>query len=369
MAEIGERARRTRRSSRARCRRAPAPVRHAAPAAGSGRSGRRDARPRARGYSPRSTPSPRKRRRSCRRPRPVARPRAAAADLGAGRDLADRGQRQRRRPGGRDRIAAEQRRPRRAAGPRRGRARKLATQSSPSDAGSAVVKQIMQRPRAHRRQIGQIDPQQLLGDEVRRIVGQEMDAGDDRVGSHDQPMAGRGTRRAPRRRARPSAARPGQAARNSAGCARTRRARVGGRAGVCRPTSRPARRLRARRSSTPLASPGSLPVKKAWAIAMYSLIDTRGGTSARCDQFPGAGAQDRAQHRVRAAPAASPRPAAAEMSASSRSRSAATPRTISAKKRRVGLARLLAVDLLAEPVAGEFAARPPRRRAPAFSSS
>ncbi len=43
-----------------------------------------------------------------RNPEVVAGARAAAADLGAGRDLADRGQRQRRRTGCRDRIAAEQ---------------------------------------------------------------------------------------------------------------------------------------------------------------------------------------------------------------------------------------------------------------------
>ncbi len=48
----------------------------------------------------------------------------------------------------------------------------------------------MERPRAHRRQIRQIDPQQLFGDEIRRVVGQEMHAGDDRVGGHDQAMPG-----------------------------------------------------------------------------------------------------------------------------------------------------------------------------------
>ncbi len=50
--------------------------------------------------------------------------------------------------------------------------------------------QIMERARAHRRQIRQIDPQQLLGDQIGRVVAQIMHALDDRVGGHHQPLPG-----------------------------------------------------------------------------------------------------------------------------------------------------------------------------------
>ena len=48
----------------------------------------------------------------------------------------------------------------------------------------------MERPRAHRRQIRQIDPQQLSGDEVGRVVGQIMHPRDHRVRGHHQPLPG-----------------------------------------------------------------------------------------------------------------------------------------------------------------------------------
>ena len=120
-------------------------------------------------------------------PDPVAGPRPAAADLGAVGDLADRGQRQRRRARRRDRIAAEQVDPEDA----------LVLGEAGGEALDPVVaeglrqrrgQQVMQRPRAHRREVGQVDPQQLAGDEVGRVVGQVMHALDHRVDGHHQPM-------------------------------------------------------------------------------------------------------------------------------------------------------------------------------------
>jgi hypothetical protein len=45
----------------------------------------------------------------------------------------------------------------------------------------------VQRPRAHRREIGQIDAQQFACDEICRIVGQIVNTLDDRVGGNHQP--------------------------------------------------------------------------------------------------------------------------------------------------------------------------------------
>ncbi len=50
--------------------------------------------------------------------------------------------------------------------------------------------QIMQRTRAHCREIGEVHSQQLFGDQVRRVLGEEMHAGDHRIGGHHQPIPG-----------------------------------------------------------------------------------------------------------------------------------------------------------------------------------
>ncbi len=51
--------------------------------------------------------------------------------------------------------------------------------------------EVMERARAHRGEIGQVDAQQLAGDQVGRILGQIMHALDDRIDGDDEPMPGR----------------------------------------------------------------------------------------------------------------------------------------------------------------------------------
>ncbi len=122
-------------------------------------------------------------------PDPVAGPRTAAADLRAGSDVAERGQRQRRRPRRRDRIAAEQIDPEAA----------LILGEPGREALDPIVaerrrqrrrQQVMQRPRAFRGEVRQIDPQQLFRDQLGRIVRQVMHALDHRIDGHDETAPG-----------------------------------------------------------------------------------------------------------------------------------------------------------------------------------
>src|SRR5262249_36537677 len=136
--------------------------------------------------------------------------------------------------------------------------------------------QIMQRPRTHRRKVRQIDPQQFACDEIGRIIRQIVYALDDRVsGNHQTPPAVaieerrvvEQTETAGPRERRIEPADPLEFVKSF-------RHHDGYSSSV--------RSVRANRSRTPLARPGSLPVKNAWAMAVYSLIVTRGGTSVRC---------------------------------------------------------------------------------------
>src|SRR5271170_2114590 len=264
---------------------------------------------------------------SARDPDHVAGAGAAAADLHSVRDFTDRGQRQYHRPRRRDRIAAQQRYPEMPLvlfEP----ARELRGPLDPEFRRQCGGNQVIKRPSAHRREVRQVDSQQLFGDQIGRIFGQKMYAGDDRVRGHDQPAPGPAVdqggvveqpepaRAGKRREIAPDALKLAQ---RLAGGARCHRCYISA-----------ARKERPSRSSTPLARPGSLPIKKAWAIAMYSLIETRAGTSARCtnSQAPARRiARNTASSRANGHSSTS----AAEISASSRSWSAATPRTMAAK--------------------------------------
>ena len=192
-----------------------------------------------------------------RNPYEIARLGAAAPNFLTRRDLADRGQRQDGRAAGADRIAAQQ-----------------------VDAVAALIfaetlgkagepfrpelgregrrKDVMKRPRPHRREIRQVDAQQLARDQVRRVLRQIMHSGDDRVRGYDETLPRARNRRG--RRRRPARARPAlRAARKNAGSARILRARLQPSAA----TSRQRRKVRPSLSRTPFASPGSLPEKKA----------------------------------------------------------------------------------------------------------
>ena len=123
-------------------------------------------------------------------PDPVARAGAAAADLGARDDLADRGQGEHRRPRCRNRIAAQEIDA--EAGLVFGEARGKARHPIVAERRRQCRRQeVMQRPRAHRGEVGQVDPQQLLCDEVGRIVRQIVHALDDRIDGDDEAMPGR----------------------------------------------------------------------------------------------------------------------------------------------------------------------------------
>ena len=134
----------------------------------------------------------------------------------------------------------------------------------------------MTRRRAHRGEIRQVAPQQLLGDRIGRIIGEEMHTLDQLIHGHDKTISRRAIEQ--RRvvgeveRAKPRERR--EKSPNAPELAEPRR--------LHRRYSSSARSALARRLSTPFASPGSLPSKKAWAIAIYSASVTRGGMSGRC---------------------------------------------------------------------------------------
>jgi hypothetical protein len=48
----------------------------------------------------------------------------------------------------------------------------------------------VERPRRHRREIGQVDPQQFAGDWIGRVLGQIVHAFDDCISGNDKPVPG-----------------------------------------------------------------------------------------------------------------------------------------------------------------------------------
>ena len=118
-------------------------------------------------------------------PYEIARLGAAAPDFLTCRDLADRGQRQDGRAAGADRIAAQQVDAVAALifGKTFGKA---GEPFRPELGREGRRKDVMKRPRPHRREIRQIDAQQLARDQVRRVVRQVMHSGDDRVRRYNE---------------------------------------------------------------------------------------------------------------------------------------------------------------------------------------
>ena len=70
-------------------------------------------------------------------------------------------------------------------------ARTGASQASSIVGRAGQRREVAQRLGPHGGEVGEIDPQQLAGDQLRRVVGQEMDVGDDGVLGDDQLLAGR----------------------------------------------------------------------------------------------------------------------------------------------------------------------------------
>ena len=175
----------------------------------------------------------------------VAGLRAAPANLGAASNLAERGQRQHRRPRCRDRIATEQidAEPRLVLGEPRGKARHPIVAEVRRQ---RCREQIMERPRAHRGEIGEVESQQLAGDQVGRILGQIMNALDDRIDGDDEPMSGPAiNQRRVVREAKP--ARPGKRGKKPPDTAKLAETRLAH--DRCRRFVRPSRRAPAERSS------------------------------------------------------------------------------------------------------------------------
>ena len=89
-------------------------------------------------------------------------------------------------------------------------------------------------------------------------------------------------------------------------------------------------------------------------MAMYSLIETRAGTSARCTSSH-APARRIARNTASSRPSGHSSTNAAEMSSVEPLLVGGDAANDVGEERRVGLGQLVAVDLLVEPIAGEFA--------------
>jgi hypothetical protein len=123
-------------------------------------------------------------------PHPIAGPRTGAAQRAAWGDMAEDGEREAERPRCRGGIAAEQ-----------GEAEfGLIGGEAGGEGGEPRIRrvawggecqQIAERHRTHRRQIGEIDPQQLARDQPRRIVRQAMHAGHHGIRRDHQLASGR----------------------------------------------------------------------------------------------------------------------------------------------------------------------------------
>ncbi len=116
----------------------------------------------------------------------VAHPRGGAAQLPTRRNGAEGGQRQRERPRRRRGVAAHQGDVefpliRRQPG---GEARKPGFVDG---RGEAAGHDIGEGRSTHGREVGEVDPQHLAGDQVGRIFGKKMNAGDECIGGDDQP--------------------------------------------------------------------------------------------------------------------------------------------------------------------------------------
>ena len=70
-------------------------------------------------------------------------------------------------------------------------AAKRRSQASVDALGPGQHRQIAQRIGTHRGEVGQVDAQELARDQVGRVVGQEVDVGDDRVLGDHQLLPGR----------------------------------------------------------------------------------------------------------------------------------------------------------------------------------
>ena len=119
----------------------------------------------------------------------ISRPGAAASQLAAGLDRAEGGDGDAERAGRGDRIATDQSRPERRLHLHEavGEAFEPCTERFlPPGRGQRDRQQVGHRLRAHGGEIGQVDGQRLDADAVRRIVGQEVDVGNQHVGGDDE---------------------------------------------------------------------------------------------------------------------------------------------------------------------------------------
>ncbi len=195
-----------------------------------------------------------------RNPDQIAGTSAAAPDLAPRRNLADRGQRQHGGARSRDRVAAQE----------ADRETALVFFEPLGETGDPACpelgrkrrrQQVMEGPGCHRRKVRQVDPKELLGNEIGWIARQEMHPGNDRVRCDDESPAGWAVDQCGVI-AEIEPARPRQWCKKAPDALEfadrlfSRRICHGG-------YSSATRQVRASASRTPFASPGSFPVKKA----------------------------------------------------------------------------------------------------------